>query len=138
MKQFNITVNGNSYLVDVEELGSSPNVASPVTRVSSPTPIAKPAAVAQTKPSQSAAPKTAAKPTEASGNGITVTAPMPGTILDIKVSVGQNVNKGDVLMILEAMKMENEIMAPESGKVIAIPVAKSASVNTSELLIEIQ
>lgn len=137
MKQFNITVNGKSYLVEVEDIGNNPSVLSPVTRESEPTPKAKPAS-ATPKTSQAVAPKTPAKPTEASGNGTTLTAPMPGTILDIKVSVGQEVNKGDVLLILEAMKMENEIMAPESGKIIAIHVDKSASVNTSELLIEIQ
>lgn len=60
---------------------------------------------------------------------------MPGTILDLKVSVGQQVEKGAVLAILEAMKMENEIMAPEAGKVVAVSVTKGQQVNTGDLLV---
>jgi biotin carboxyl carrier protein len=63
---------------------------------------------------------------------------MPGTVLSIKVAVGDTVNSGDVLMILEAMKMENEIMAPAAGKVAAISVAEGASVNGGDVLIVIE
>ena len=66
-----------------------------------------------------------------------VTAPMPGNILDIKVNVGDTVNADDVVIILEAMKMENEIFAPASGKVIAINTTKGASVNSGDCLLVI-
>jgi glutaconyl-CoA decarboxylase len=60
---------------------------------------------------------------------------MPGTILDVKVSAGQSVNAGDVLLILEAMKMENEIKAPAAGTVDSVPAAKGASVNSGDVLV---
>lgn len=138
MKQFNITVNGKTYQVDVEEIGSSATTSAPQPHRTASKPVSTPVKHTAAPTSSPAPAPASAKGTPASGNGIAVTSPMPGTILDIKVSVGQEVKKGDVLMILEAMKMENEIMAPESGKVISIPVAKAASVNTSELLVEIQ
>jgi biotin carboxyl carrier protein len=69
--------------------------------------------------------------------GQSVEAPMPGTILDIKVSEGDTVANGDVLLILEAMKMENEIMSPAAGKVVSINVNKGASVNSGDVLIVI-
>ena len=66
-----------------------------------------------------------------------MSAPMPGTILDIKVSEGDTVASGDVLLILEAMKMENEIMAPVGGKVVSVNTSKGASVNPGDVLIVI-
>ena len=77
------------------------------------------------------APAPAAAP---AGAGEQITAPMPGTILDVKVSAGQAVKSGDVLMILEAMKMENEIMAPHDGTITAVSVAKGSSVESGALL----
>lgn len=111
MKTYTITVNGNVYDVTVEE-GSGAVAAAPV---------AAPAAPRAAAPAPKAAPKAAA-PAGAQG-GVKVNAPMPGKILGIKVSAGQAVKKGDVLLVLEAMKMENEIVAPQDGTV--------ASVNTS-------
>ena len=111
MKSYTITVNGNVYDVTVEE-GSGAVAAAPV---------AAPAAPRAAAPAPKAAPKAAA-PAGAQG-GVKVNAPMPGKILGIKVSAGQAVKKGDVLLVLEAMKMENEIVAPQDGTV--------ASVNTS-------
>ncbi len=110
MKNYTITVNGNVYDVTVEEGTGAVAAAAPV---------AAPKAVSA--PKAAPAPKAAA-PAGAQG-GVKVNAPMPGKILGVKVSAGQAVKKGDVLVVLEAMKMENEIVAPQDGTV--------ASVNTS-------
>jgi len=108
MKKFRINVNGNSYEVEVEEMGS---VASS-TPVSAPAPVtfvpaAVPAPVATPAPTK--APAAPAPATSGTAGNIKITAPMPGTILNIKVQVGDKVNSGDVVCILEAMKMENKL-----------------------------
>ena len=123
MKKYNITVNGNTYEVIVEEAGS---VSAPVT-YSAPVaaPVAAPAAAPKAAP---AAPKAAP---QAAGSA-KVTSPMPGTILEVKVSVGQQVKKGDVICVLEAMKMENDIPAPQDGVIASINVQKGASVNAGD------
>ena len=119
MKKYNITVNGNTYEVLVEEVGgaASAPVAAPVFTA----PVAAPAA-----------PKAAAPAGPAGANK--VSAPMPGTILDVKVSVGQAVKKGDVICVLEAMKMENDIPAPCDGTVASINVQKGASVAANDVI----
>ena len=114
MKNLRITVNGTTYDVQVEELGES---AAPAAAV----PAAAPAAPA------AAAPKKAAAPA-AAGAGQKVAAPMPGTIVSVNVSNGQSVKKGDVLVVLEAMKMENEILAEFDGTVTEIFIKKGDSV----------
>ncbi len=129
MRKFNITVNGVSYEVEVEEVGAG--FAAPVAPVA---PVAAAPVAAAPKaaaPAPAAAPKAAAAPV---ANGLKVVSPMPGTILDVKVSVGAAVKKGDVLMVLEAMKMENEIVAPEDGTVAQVNVQKGASVNSGDVL----
>ncbi len=131
MKKFNITVNGKSYEVDVEEIGGSSSPA-PVRRQESPVAATAPSAPAKAPAS---APKAAPAPVVEGGE--TVNSPMPGTILDIKVDVGDSVANGTVLLILEAMKMENEIMAPVAGKVLSINVTKGASVNSGDVLVVI-
>ena len=137
MRKFAITVNGNTYEVEVEEIGGAPvyaaaPVAAPVAAAPAAAPVAAPAAP---KAAPAAAPKAAAPAGAAGANK--VTAPMPGTILDVKVSVGQSVKNGDVLCILEAMKMENEIAAPCDGVVASINVTKGATVNTGDLLLSL-
>ena len=120
MKKYNITVNGNTYEVYVEEADGA--FTAPVASAPVAAPTAAPAAKA-------AAPKAAAP---AGANK--VTAPMPGTILDVKVSAGQSVKKGDTICVLEAMKMENDIPAPCDGVVASINVQKGASVAANDVL----
>ena len=131
MRKFAITVNGTSYEVEVEEIGGAPVfAAAPV--AAAPAPVAA-APAAAPKAAPAAAPKAAAAPAGAE----TVTAPMPGTINAIKVSNGQSVKKGDILVVLEAMKMENEIMAPRDGVVASVNVTKGATVNTGDVLVSL-
>ncbi|MBR5539761.1 MAG: biotin/lipoyl-binding protein [Clostridia bacterium] len=137
MKRFNITVNGKAYDVQVEEIGGTAPVASPVSApapVAAPTPVAvpTPAPVAEAVPAPVAAPAAQAAGTE------TILAPMPGTIVNIVVSAGQAVKSGEVLLVLEAMKMENEIMAPRDGVVAGVHVNKGDSVDSGALLVSLQ
>ena len=119
MKRFNITINGKAYDVAVEE----------ITDGSAPVQAAAPSATAAP-----AAPAPAAVPAPAAGEGTKVTAPMPGNILDVKVNTGDTVTKGQVLMVLEAMKMENDIVAPCDGKVTSVVAKKGDTVNASDTL----
>lgn len=123
MKKFNIKVNGNSYEVEIEEVKAAAAAAAP-----------KAAAV----PKAAAAPKAPAAPKVeqvAVGAGDTpVNAPMPGKIVKLVASAGQAVKKGDVLLILEAMKMQNEITAPADGTVKAFNVAAGQNVKPGEVL----
>ena len=114
MKKYRVTVNGTVYEIELEELiGTAP----------------APAAAAPAAPAPAAA---------APEGGEQVTAPMPGTILSINVAAGDTVKRGQVLMILEAMKMENEIMCPCDGKIASVNTSKGASVESGTLLCLIQ
>ena len=118
MKNLKITVNGVAYDVQVEEVGAS-SVSAPV---AAPAPVAAaPAAPAPAAPAPAAAPE-APKAAAPSGDAEVVASPMPGSIVNVLVSAGASVKKGDVLVILEAMKMENEIMAPHDATVAAVHV----------------
>lgn len=125
MKNYSITVNGNVYDVTVEETagGTTAPKAAP----------AAPKAAAPKAAAPKAAPAAPKAPAGAAG-GIKVEAPMPGKILDVKVSVGSAVKKGAVLFILEAMKMENEIVAPSDGTVASINVSKNQTVEPGDTL----
>lgn len=118
MKNYRITVNGTAYDVAVEELGAGAVAAAP-------------AAAAPVAAAPIAAPAPAAS---GAAGSITVASPMPGKILAIKANAGQAVKKGEVVMILEAMKMENEITAPEDGTIASINVAVGDSVESGDTL----
>lgn len=133
MRKFNITVNGKTYEVVVDEVGSAPAASAPVASAPAVSaPAAAPAPVAAA-PAAPAAPAPVAVPTE----GTTISAPMPGTILKVNVEKGASVKKGDVLVVLEAMKMENDIQAPVDGTIIAVQTSKGASVDTGAPLVTI-
>lgn len=132
MKQLKITVNGRTYDVTVEEQNGAAPVAAPAA-VPAPAPVAAPAPAPAAAPA-APAPAPAAAP---AGEGEKINAPMNGNIVDVKVSVGQQIKKGDVLVILEAMKMENEIMAPNDGTVTAVCVTKGETVDTGKTLVTI-
>jgi len=134
MKYYTITVNGNTYEVTVEEGFHSANQAAQAAPVS-PAPAIKPAAPVQAAPAP-AAPAPAAKPaTSGTAGSIKVNAPMPGKIVGVKVNVGQSVKKGDVVVILEAMKMENEIVASQDGTIASINVTAGQSVEAGDVLV---
>ncbi|MFW5790162.1 MAG: biotin/lipoyl-containing protein [Bacillota bacterium] len=130
-KKFKITVEGKSYEVEVEELGSG-NTSNPSTaqtiqsteRVQAPAPKKSPASSSKQQPA-------------ATGGGV-VEAPMAGKIIDVKVSKNQAVKQGDLIIVLEAMKMENEIYAPAAGEVTEIMVAADDSVNSGDSLLKIE
>ena len=125
MKKLLVTVNGIKYDVEVEEVGGQKTVAAPAMRTTMAAPKKSAPQVVNTTQPQNV------------GTG-SVVAPMPGTILKLKVSQGQEVKKGQVLLILEAMKMENEITAPIDGKVAAIYVEVGKSVSAREVMVHIK
>ena len=123
--KYEISLNGRTYEIEVE-------VAEPMTvgEFSRFAPAAAPVAVSAAAPAAAAAPAVA-------GSGEIVTAPMPGNILKVNVNVGDKVNEGQVLVILEAMKMENEIMAPCSGTVTQVLTSKGSTVDTGAPMVVI-
>lgn len=132
MRKFNIKVNGQAYEVEVEEVagGFAPAPVVPVAAAPAPA-VAPVAAPAPEKAEVNAAPAPA--PVAAPAGGTQLKAPMPGTVIDFKATNGAAVKKGQTVLILEAMKMENEIVAPVDG-VITFVASKGASVNTDDLL----
>jgi len=134
MKYFSITVNGNTYEVSVEEATGFTPVAAPVNvpkaaPIAAPKPVAAPAPIAPTAPVA----QTAAPTANASGS-FKVNSPMPGKILALKATIGQVIKKGDVILVLEAMKMENEIVAPQDGTVASIDVSVGQTAEAGALL----
>ncbi|NPV69423.1 MAG: biotin/lipoyl-binding protein [Firmicutes bacterium] len=135
MRKFKITVNGKEYEVSVEEVGggASPAVVAAPAPAPAPAPVKAEPAPAAPKAATAAAP--AAKPKPTGGKDGLISAPMPGTISEILVQEGQQVKKGQVLIMLEAMKMQNEIMSPCDAAVASVHTSKGASVNTGDPLI---
>ena len=128
--KYKVTLNGRTYEVEVE--AAEAMLLSEYEAIA-PAPVAAaPAAAAPAAPA--AAPAAAAAPV-VTGAGEAVNAPMPGTILKVNVSQGQAVKEGDVLCVLEAMKMENEIMAPKAGTVAQVLVSKGSTVNTGDTMV---
>jgi len=137
MKHYTITVNGVAYEVTVEEsTGSNKSfnhIQQPTISQAASQPIATQAAVANPQP-QAVETKNESKANGAAGN-LKIEAPMPGKILAIKTSIGQAVKRGDVVLVLEAMKMENEIVATESGVVASVNVSVGDMVESGSLLV---
>lgn len=126
--KYNVTLNGKVYEVDVTETDA---VVTGVTQV--PVAVAAPA-VAPVAPVVAEAPVVAPAVTPATADGTQVKAPMPGTILAVKKNVGEAVKAGDVIVVLEAMKMENDIVAPCDGTVKSINAPKGSTVNTDDVI----
>ena len=118
MKKYNITVNGTTYEVVVEEVESAESATSRSTATSAITHTPK-----------------ASTHKSALSNAISITAPMPGTIIDVNVYVGQVIKKGDVICVLEAMKMENDIPSPQDGVVASVNVQRGSNVNANDIII---
>jgi glutaconyl-CoA/methylmalonyl-CoA decarboxylase subunit gamma len=135
MRQFNITVNGIGYQVSLEEVAvGSVAPAAPAAPVAIPAPVAVAAPVAPVAPVAAPAVKPAAA---AVAGGTKINSPMPGTIMDIRCKPGDTIKRGHVLLILEAMKMENEIISPVDGTVKLVAVTKGASVGSGDLMVVI-
>jgi glutaconyl-CoA decarboxylase len=133
MKMYKVKVNGKIYIVEIEEITGevpqlNPEAAPAAEPAMNPTPQIQPISMEPTAPPV---------PPDPTPDVTVVTCPMPGSIMEIQVSVGARVKEGDVLLILEAMKMENEIMAPKGGVISRIPVTVGESVETGDTLIVI-
>ncbi len=138
--KYEVTLNGKTYEIEVEEgkaivldeRTAAPAPAAPTAAAPAPAPAAPTAAA----PAPAAPAPAAAAPAAApAGSGTPINAPLPGTILSVNVSNGQAVKKGDVLLIIEAMKMENEIMAPSDGTVTSVAVSKGQAVESGMPLV---
>lgn len=138
LKRYNVTVNGVQYQVEVEEVNGEFENVPVVSSIQAPT--SAPQVINQ-------APAPVSVPTEVkedvkkpvvAAEGDKIECPMPGTILSVNVTEGTTVKEGDVMCVLEAMKMENEIMAPRDGKIVQVGITKGAVVNTGDLLVVIE
>ena len=127
--KYKVTLNGRTYEVEVEA-----GKAMLLDEYAAVAPVAPAAAAPVAAAAPAAAPAPAASGVTVSG-GTTVSAPMPGNILKVAVSQGQTVKEGDLLVVLEAMKMENEIFAPKSGTVAQVLVSKGSSVDTGATMV---
>ncbi|MHB1483144.1 MAG: biotin/lipoyl-containing protein [Saccharofermentanales bacterium] len=142
MKKYLITVNGNQYEVEVEEMQADSSMAvkqvveQPAAVI--PKPVKTAPAPAPVAPAPAQTPAAASAPAKARKGSEIVTSPMPGTILKISVTPGQEIKKGQVLCILEAMKMENEIVASRDARIAEVIVTKGVSVNAGDPLVSFE
>lgn len=116
----NVTVNGKTYQVETEKAAK---------------PVAKPVAAPAAKPAAAAAPKAEAKPAAVAADGVKVKSPLPGSVIKVLVSEGQTVKRGDTLLTLESMKMENAIMAEQDGTVKQVLVSAGQNVMQDDVLV---
>ena len=136
-RKFQVVLNGKTYEAEVDEMASS--FSSEMVALSSLGGSAKAAPVAPVAEVKKAEPvQEAPAPVASSSGAFTVTAPLAGNILGLSVQVGDSINEGDVFVKIEAMKMENEIPAPKSGKVTKVYVAAGAQVKADDPLIDIE
>ena len=136
LRKFRIKINEKEYMVEMEELtpGASQMQSQPVeSMVPNPTP---PPAAAQPTPAPTPEPTPVAQP--ATGEGEPIESPMPGNILDIRVSVGDTVSENQVVAVLEAMKMENEIVAPRAGTITAVTATKGSPIDVGQPIVFIR
>lgn len=140
MKEYKVIVDGTEFHVAVESLGGTSRLGASVSSVQAvkPAPVYAPKAAPVVTQSVAPAPApTTSAPVQASEGG-GITAPMPGSVLDVKVNLGDKVSVGDVVMLLEAMKMEIEVTSTVNGTVKAITVSKGSSVNTGDVLVTVE
>ncbi|MCD8067561.1 MAG: biotin/lipoyl-binding protein [Lachnospiraceae bacterium] len=137
MRKYSVKINGVHYEIEIEEITGSSSAASSTTfsRPASPVKAVGAPTIQASSPVKAPVPKPAAVP--ASGSGRQVNSPMPGNVLKVNVQEGQSVKKGDILFILEAMKMENEIFAPCDGTVTSVSVSAGTSVTSGAPLCSI-
>ena len=133
LRKFKISVDGTQYLVEMEEVGAPTPTPADAAPAASAAPAPVPAPAAAPAPAPEPAPAPAAPEPTAAGS-FAQTAPMPGTILDIHVKVGDVVTANQPVMVLEAMKMENEVVAEQAGTIASINVEKGAMVNPGDTL----
>lgn len=136
MKKFKVTVNGQVYEVEVEEVGAVETAAPVVSK-----PVVTPAATPVVTPPKEAAATAPPKPevhAPTPEGAVTIKAPMPGKISAVKVDVNQMVTRGDVVVVLEAMKMQNDITTNQDGKIVQLRVQVGDSVKTGDILAVLQ
>jgi len=140
VRKFIVTVNGKSFEVEVEEVkgvssASIPAAQESVKAKSVPDAVksVQPVRVEQTKKAE----QIISQPGKSESNGASVLAPMPGTVLEVKVNTDDKVSRGQVLVVLEAMKMENEIVAPRDGKIGVLKAVKGSPVKAGDVLLTI-
>ena len=135
MKKYRITVNGKTFDVDVEEVGAKKSMPSPVSApVVVPAPVPAPRAVTAQTPSVIPA---TPRPAAPAGGATVMKSPLPGKVLKVMATPGSSWKKGDTLLIIEAMKMENEILAPRDCTVEEVAVESNQTVKTGDLLLKL-